>query len=188
MLEIISKNHNFWLAIVKGYGETTYAEDIVQEFYLKIYLKSEKDKSLLSKLITDEMPNIGYIIFILKNMTLDLHRQKSRINKVGLDEIGELEDYYEGDSFGYSLFLQRLDTEMNTWHSYDRKLFMIRLGTYGSMNLDTFGKKQTIRKIAKDIGLGTSSVFNTITNCEDRLRDSLGETWEDFKNGDYEWI
>lgn len=39
-LQVLAKHHNKWLNIVRSLGETIYAEDIVQEMYLKVYEKS----------------------------------------------------------------------------------------------------------------------------------------------------
>jgi DNA-directed RNA polymerase specialized sigma24 family protein len=40
-MEHIYSRHKHWVSIVKKFGEVNYAEDVVQEAYIKVYLTIE---------------------------------------------------------------------------------------------------------------------------------------------------
>ena len=172
MLEALVKKHKFWINIVKSHGEEAYAEDIVQEMYLKVI-----DKNLGEKIYQNGKLNISYVYLILRSMTIDLHRLKARRQKVSIEEIAEIEHEEDLTNDGYAKFLVLLDEEMRTWYWFDRMLFKVYLD-----------EKLSIRDLAEETKISASSVFNTIKNCKDRLRVALGEDWEDYSNNDYELL
>ena len=59
----IYDKHNHWINVVKTFGEEYYAEDVVQEAYLKVYGKEI---------------NEAYFYFTLRSLTADLHRLKNK--------------------------------------------------------------------------------------------------------------
>jgi hypothetical protein len=45
-----------------------------------------------------------------------------------------------------------------------------------------------MRDIAKDSGISLTSIFNTLKNCKERLKEGVGEDYEDFSNNDFDLI
>ena len=71
----------------------------------------------------------------------------------------------------------KIHEEMENWHWYDSMLFKVYKEGNASM-----------RDIAKDSGISLTSIFNTLKNCKERLRDEVGEDYSDFTNQDYDLI
>jgi predicted DNA-binding protein YlxM (UPF0122 family) len=50
----------------------------------------------------------------------------------------------------------------------------------------TTGK--SIITLAKESNISRSSIFQTLKNCKQRIKITVGEDWEDFRNQDFEHI
>ena len=64
-LKIVAKDHKEWVKLVQSFGEDFFAEDIVQESYLRLhkYCKPEN-------IIQDGQVNKGFMYFVLRNLYL----------------------------------------------------------------------------------------------------------------------
>ena len=62
-IDHLVKRHRHWINIVRKFGELTYAEDIVQEAYIKILYKNKEI-------------NEAYFYYTLRSLTADLSRVK----------------------------------------------------------------------------------------------------------------
>ena len=174
-LKQVAKYHDDYLRIVRSYGERVYAEDIVQEMYLRLHKYGEESKILLP----NGEVNKPYIFWTLRNIfkTLCMERQKHK--KVDLDEIkhiGVNYDYITPVEAEYIL-QARFEQEMETWHWYDQMLFKY----YSKF-------KWSYRKASEETNIGYVSIFRTIKHCKERLRENCAEDYEDFINGDFEKI
>lgn len=69
----ICKQHQRWINTVKQFGIFDYAEDIVQEAYLKC--------------IDKESINEAYFYLTLRSLSFDLLRKQKRITKVSIDDV-----------------------------------------------------------------------------------------------------
>lgn len=155
-LEHIYQKHNHWIQIVKRFGIINYAEDIVQEAYIKVQGKEI---------------NEAYFYFILQSMSMDLHRKK--VVKISLTNDGdddcirpEIEQAYQFqqvksryDRIDTEKTLVKLHALMDTWQWYDRMLFTVWVNS---------GK--TIRCFSRDIGIGFMSVYQTIRKCKNNIK------------------
>lgn len=102
-MQRIYDKHKHWIKIVKSFGEEYYAEDIVQEAYLKV---NGKDI------------NEAYFYWTLRSLTMDLHRKK--VIKV---EIEENQITTESD-FDFSN-IENYYKIIDTFEWYDKKLFLL---------------------------------------------------------------
>ena len=137
MMKIYNK-HLHWIKQVEKFGEFTYAEDVVQEAYIKVYNKEI---------------NEAYFYFVLRSLTMDLHRKK--VIKIELnDQILNMPENIEviNDT---SLYFDFIDI----WDWYDKKMFL----TY-------INNKMSMRQLSKELGITFSSVYNTLTNCKNKLK------------------
>jgi hypothetical protein len=45
-----------------------------------------------------------------------------------------------------------------------------------------------MRKIAAKSNISLSSIFNTLKSCKKKIKDSVGEDWQDYLNEDFELL
>lgn len=172
VLTILSKHHKEWVRIVNNFGETDYAEDVVQEVYLRIHKYNYNDK-----VIRDGEPNRALIWIMLRNATHDLNKSYHK-ELLPIDELKDIADEVELDKHEcYERLDKRIQREIDSWHWYDTKLFNLYLN--GEMSM---------RDMAQETGISLTSIFNTLKNCKERLRDNVGDDWTDYLNNDFELI
>jgi RNA polymerase sigma factor (sigma-70 family) len=178
-LNIVAKHHKEYIKIVKSWGEDEYSEDIVQEMYIKLWERVEP-----SRIIKDGQVNKYFVFVTLRRMVVDLQRQRSRVDKVRIGEgfeIGEDFDLIdETEPQKHQAFLrlhELIENEKENWHWYDKMLFELYAKT-----------DMSLRDIEKEVKISYTSAGNTIKRCKHKLKESVGEDYEDFINGDYERI
>lgn len=174
-LKQVAKYHDDYLRIVRSLGEDVYAEDIVQEMYLRLHKYGDLSR-ILQK---DGKVNINYIRCVLYNIYKTLYMARQKHQKVDLNEAKHLTVEYDyiSKKEGEYLLEAKLNEEMRTWHWYDEMLFK-----YYRDNEWSF------RKASRETRIGTKSIFTTIKYCKDRLRENCAEDYEDYINEDYEKI
>jgi len=101
-LKEICKQHKRWINIVKQFGITDFAEDVVQEAYLKCLEK--------------EQINEAYFYLTLRSLSMDLHRKQKQIIKVSIDEINIITEI---DEHNEVLNL------VNDFHWFDKEVFFL---------------------------------------------------------------
>jgi len=174
-LNIVAAQHKDWIKIVNGFGEYNYAEDIVQESYLRL-IKYAKPHNI----IKDGKVSRGYMFFTLRSIYFQYYNSKKRIIKVSIDDdnflqIADNTNIEEQKAF-YKI-CKSIDEVSEDWNWYDRKLFKL----YRDTDL-------SIRKIAKETNISWVSIFNTLKNCKNEIKEKLNEDYEDYKNEDYDRI
>jgi DNA-directed RNA polymerase specialized sigma24 family protein len=171
---ILCRFHNEWVAIVTSFGEAAYAEDIVQEMYIRIH-----DSNAGEKCITNGEPNRAFIWVVLKNTFITYQKEKAKVSKVDINEIKNI-SYLEEDRRkheSYDIIRDKIQKEIQKWHPYDQQLFNIYSTSTDSM-----------RDISKGANISLSSIFNTIKNCKARIKNAVGEDYEDYLNEDFDYI
>ena len=78
----LTKRHKDWINIVKSFGLKDYAEDLVQEMYIRVikYIDDGKDISYKGDI------NYIYVYQCLRHMTLNLQIKKAKINVINIDD------------------------------------------------------------------------------------------------------
>jgi RNA polymerase sigma factor (sigma-70 family) len=165
MLSKLYKKHSKWVNIVNKLGGGDYSEDIVQEMYLK-----------LSKIELKEQTIDTFVYYVLRNMTFDLHRKKSNVFKVDLEDCVFLEYLEDQGKEELETIYERIEDEVEDWHWYDKMLWQL------------YTEDRTMRELAKDTKISLSSIFHTIKTCKERIKIAVGEDYEDYVNEDYEKI
>ena len=173
-INVLCKHHKDWVTIVKSFGEYLYAEDIVQEMYLRIARLKKQEKCVING-----KPNKAYIYLILKNSHIDLTKYRQKNIKVSLYEIDNLTvDEYEQTMFtSYDKIEDKIYSEIDSWIEYDKRLFSLYLKGNISM-----------REISAGANISLTSIFNTIKNCKEKIRIKCGEDYEDYLNEEYNLI
>jgi len=135
------KNHSKWVQVVKNFGEDFFAEDIVMEAYIYIDKKANV--------------NNNYFWSLLRSLTVNLQRQKKKHQITELnDNLIIFDDVYK-ETKSKDYILEYIDS----WYWYDRKLYLLVKSGY------------SMRKIARETGIGFNSIYNTIKNCEQKIKD-----------------
>jgi len=173
-LNIVAKHHKEYVKLIESFGEYFYAEDIVQEAYIKMSKYCNP-----SNIIVNDEVNRGYVYFVLRNLYLDFKKQKEKNPKVSIDELTFFlteEDEQEKHE-AYLKLLHNINNEIDTWHWYDKMLFNVYKD-----------KNKSIREMAKETRISTKSIFQTLKHCKERIKENVKEDYQDFKNEDYELI
>lgn len=174
-LNKVAEHHADYLRIVKSLGVDDLAEDIVQEMYIKISKYCSPERILRE----NGTVNKYYIRCVLYNLVFDYRKQQNKHKKVNIEEVYNLgvEYDYIQETEAYTGLIQLIGEEVETWHWYDRDLFLLYWKTGFS-----------IRKLSEETRISTSSIFQTLKYCKKRIRKNVGEDYEDFMNEDYELL
>jgi RNA polymerase sigma factor (sigma-70 family) len=172
-LKEISKDHKEYVAIAKRMGAGSFAEDIIQEMYLRLI-----NHANLQKLIKDGKCNKIYIYWTIRNTyLLKKNREFKFKENTEIENISlEYKDVTMKEE-SYTKILKKIDDEINTWHWYDKMLFELYRDS---------GK--SIRELSKLTTISVKSIWQTLKHCKARIKEAVGEDWQDFRNTDYERI
>jgi RNA polymerase sigma factor (sigma-70 family) len=187
MLEILSKNHNVWVAMGLSIG---IPEDIVEDFVHETYLRLNKYIDNPEKIMYNETEiNKFYVYVTIKNLWSDYSKAKSKyvvysIDNYSKDYVFDTSDKIVYEEVNYEkeeaqeYILKKINQEVESWdHWYDKKLFKLYYKTDMSM-----------RKLAKETKISVTSIFNSCKNYKEILQSKFGEDFEDYLNGDFNLI
>ena len=144
-------------------GAGDYAEDIVQEMYIKLYELPDPKRILDSK---NSKALVGYFVYlIIRNMIYNYNKVKNKITKVDIDEVeSEYTEYdYDADT-DFELKLLIVETEIEKFRWYDQKIFDL----YHNEGL-------SIRKLSKHSHISSSSIFNTLKNGNEKIKQAYNK-------------
>jgi len=172
----VAERHKEWIAIVKSFGEYDYAEDLVQEMYLTIYKYADE-----SKVIRNGVVSRGYCYFTLRSLYYQYYNSKRKISKVSLDDeeftIQIPNDSQMDEQIAFHKICTMIDDHIDGWRWYENKLFKL----YRDSEL-------SIRGIAAETNISWVSIFNTLKNAKQEIKDKFKEDYLDYKHGDYDKI
>lgn len=175
-LDIIAKDHDKWLKLVESFGEHQYHHDIVQEAYLALYKYTTPEKIIHNGKVSE-----GYMYFTLRTITYQFYNAKTKIQKVSLDDEENILQLVAEDNIeeqeAFHKICTLIDQEMESWSWYNRKLTELYRDT-----------DMSIRKIAAATNISFVSIFNTLKNCKNEIKNKLQEEFEDYKNQDFDKI
>lgn len=172
-IELVSKHHKEYVKTIQSFGEYFYAEDLVQEMYIRLLTKNKEPQVIINGQV-----NRYYIFLTLRSLFVDFYRQKSKVIKVDISEIltlQQIDEIEEHEAFGK--LVDKVNQETKQWHLYDKLLFDLYKNTDKSM-----------RDISNETTISLRSVFKTLKSCKIRLKENVGEDFEDYVNQDYELI
>lgn len=170
-IEQVAKHHKEWVEVIHKLGETDYAEDIVQESYIALMKYADAKK------LIDENGKVkkGYMFFTLRSLYYQFYNKKKKINKVSFDEQWELfDDSNLEEHQAYNDICLMIDEEIENWGWYDKKLFKLYRDTDLSM-----------RDIASETTISLISIFHSIKNYKEILRNKFKNEYDEYKNNDF---
>ena len=173
-LEVLNKRHNEWVGMVRSMGEITYAEDLVQETYIRIHQAKAQDRA-----VQNGKANKNFMYIALRNNHINFARQKAKVKKYQIEDF-KMESRNETPQDWFvanDILEQKIKKVMDNWHWYDRDMFILVATGPDSM-----------RKISRDSTISLSSISNTMKKCRERLKSELNEDFEDYFNKEYKRI
>lgn len=176
-IEELNKYKKDWVNIAASFVGERYAEDIVQESYIRLLKYSDKNKMIFE----NGTVNKSYMWKTIRSVSLNLINER-KYNIFSLEkEKHSLHDEFDSNLVSKEDALEKLlkmmNDEVDTWHWYDKKLYLL----YKDSGM-------SFRTIASETGISWISIYNTIKNCKQRLKDKFQEDFEDYYNEDYELI
>ena len=170
-LEQVAKHHKEWVKTIQKLGEFDYAEDIVQESYIALMKYADESK------LIDANGNVrkGYVFFTLRSLYYQYYNKKKLVNKVPFDGCWELfDDSNIEEQNAYNDICLMIDEEIDNWHWYDKKLFKLYRDTNMSM-----------RDIASETNISLISIFHSIKNYKEILKNKFEKDYQDYITNDY---
>jgi DNA-directed RNA polymerase specialized sigma24 family protein len=170
-LEKVAKHHKEWIKTIQKLGEYDFAEDIVQESYIALMKYANAEK------LIDDNGNVrkGYMFFTLRSLFYQYYNKKKLVNKVSFDGCWELfDDSNIEEHKAYNDICLMIDEEIDNWHWYDKKLFKLYRDTDMSM-----------RDIASETNISLISIFHSIKNYKEILKNKFEKDYQDYITNDY---
>ncbi len=159
-------------------SKPSVSEDLVQEAYLKLHRLDRLDKVVRD----DKTINTRYFYLTLRSVCMNYLKanSKKRDTIVNFTE-DEIEGIYEEDDQSNEAMGNMID-KMNDiidnelgW--FDRQLY--RLYTTSNMSM---------QKLSDETGIAKTTIYNTVRNVKNIIRERLDEDYQDYKNGEFELV
>lgn len=187
IIDVLSKRHNEWIKMAQSFKlSKDDANEIVQEMYLRLHdYTRDVNKIMYSK----KEVNTFYIYITLRNLYYSgftnygkSPKSKKMIlfSEIDTDDFDALinrisEDYDEINDdlmkkINLDVLCDKIDEVIEDWYWYDKKLTKLYLNTDMSM-----------RDISKETKISLSSIFNTLTNAKEKIRQKVGQEYKKYK-------
>lgn len=175
VLNLLASKHNEWVKMARSFGAGDYAEDIVQEMYIRLNKYVDEPERIMYK---DE-PNKLFVWVTLRNLVRNFQNKKKVVvysgDMVEHDREEEAFDYEEAE--GFEKLIDMIWESTNELHWYDKKMFEIYHTTDMSM-----------RDIEKETKISLYSIFDTLKKTKEYVREKIQEDYQDYENGESERI
>lgn len=175
MLDLLAQRHKEWVDMAIAVGcPKPYAEDVVQEVYIRLHKYSDNIKDKL--ILKSGDVNTFYMFVTIRNMVRTMLKEEGTY--VNYEEF-----YYEASDDepdmemerAFNKLINEIKEEANTWGRYHSKLFNVYYMTDFSM-----------RDIADGTGIGLTHIYNNLKIYKNIIRENYSEDYEDLKNKDYD--
>lgn len=160
----IAKHHNEWVRVVNTFGELFYAEDIVQEVYIRLITYSKEEVCILNGDI-----NRAYMYYVLRNTYLLMNRG-NKPTYVSIDNAFNLAANSDTILEAYKELENSIDSEVARWHWYDQRVWEVHRD-----------KGMSIRQIANQSKISSKSIFTTLKACKTRIKEATQDQWDNYK-------
>ena len=161
MLEKLFLRHIDWLKIVKSFGgDHSFAEDVVQDMYLKIGQMIEAGLDINYK----EDINYWYIYMTLKSIFLNHTKRKKKIKYVDSINLPTLRDvgidHIDNYLIDNSIYLvdEKIQGTLKSMHWYDSKV-------WEELQL------KSIAELSRQTDISYRSLYNTKVKIDKKLRE-----------------
>jgi RNA polymerase sigma factor (sigma-70 family) len=152
-------------------GNKVDAQDLVQDLYVIIL---EYDQEKIKKIVEN-----GHLVFWSARVLMNQYVRTNSAFKTKYYTKLRTENYdvknfkyFDGieELVEFENKLQFVKDKMNNLHEYDKLLFEIY-----------FSSGKSIRKLAKDTGISTTSIYTTLKNVKQYLKDEVESEYKEFE-------
>ena len=173
LLDKLAEKYDDWWNMAKSFKVSDdEASELVQEMFIRIYDYVKEPKKIL---YNENEINTFYVYITLRNLYY------SNLKGDKLTFVEEVKDYmvneYELPKYleaskkeHLEKVFNNVDSVIDTWYWYDRKMFELYYRTDMSM-----------RDISSETKITLSSIFNTLSNAKKEIRQRLSEAYEEYK-------
>jgi hypothetical protein len=146
------KRHKDWINIVKSFGLKDYAEDLVQEMYIRVI-----------KYIDDGKGDINYIYVYqcLRHMTLNLQIKKAKINVINIDDYLYKTPPLDNLDQDIEKTYKKINKKLDDMFWYDAKVYRIIEGG------------MSIKELSRQSKISYYSLYRTYNKVKDILKDEI---------------
>jgi hypothetical protein len=173
LIDRLAEKHYDWIRMSKSFGANSeQANELVQSMYVRLvkYVDADSERIMYTK----DKINTYYVYVTLRNLFLsNAHSYKKDADLLheggkSFDEYmhEELDMHYEE---AHKVLFDKIDAVVNDWYWYDKKLWSIH-----------FYDKVSMRGIASDTKISLSSIFNTLKNGKEKVRNEVKEEYENY--------
>ena len=175
VLHLLATKHKEWVKMAHSFGAGSYAEDIVQEMYIRLNKYVEDPERIMYK----GEPNKLFVWVTLRNMVRNHQNKKDLMvysgDMVEYDQEEDLFDYDE--AYGFEKLIEKIWESTSELHWYDKKMFEIYHTTDMSM-----------RDIENETKISLYSIFDTLKKTKQYVTETNKEHYQDYENQDYDKI
>jgi RNA polymerase sigma factor (sigma-70 family) len=168
LLNLLAAYHKEWIKMAYKFGAGAYAEDIVQEMYLRLNKYVDDPE----RIMYGDEPNKLFIWVTLRNMVRKFQDKK--------DLLVFVDEYHDHDEFSEELgreneesldrFLDTIFDKAREMHWFDYKMFEL----YHTTDL-------SMRDIEKETTISLRTIFTTLNKAKEYVRENLYEEYEEYK-------
>jgi len=171
LIDRLAEKHYDWIRMSKSFGANSeQANELVQSMYVRLvkYVDADSERIMYTK---DEV-NTYYVYVTLRNLYLsNTHSYKSDADLEDSSAFGSKYSMYRDLDLEYEeahkALFDKIDAVVNEWYWYDKKLWGIH-----------FYDKVSMRGIASDTKISLSSIFNTLKNGKEKVRNEVSKEYE----------
>ena len=175
VLDLLASYHKEWLKMARSFGAEDFAEDVVQNMYIRLNKYVEDPERIMYK----GQPNKLFVWVTLRNMVRQFQKKKDLMvysgDMVEYDQAEQEFDMVEAQ--GFEKLIDKVWQSMEGLHWYDKKMFEVYHTTGMSM-----------RDIEKETGISLYSIFDTLKKSKEYVRKEINEDYEDYTNGEADLI
>ena len=188
ILDILYNKHQDWFNMAKSFGlSNDDANEIVQEMYMRIY---DYTKDIKKIMYNETEVNTFYIYITLRNLYysnfakygksiktkkifLFTEMDDNSIKRVYNNYYEDYESYMQTVSKKKSLdkLHEKIEQTIDSWYWYDKKLTKLY-----------FDSGMSMRDLSKETKISLSSIFNTLTNAKEKIRQNTKEEYKKYKS------
>lgn len=156
--------------MAKSFGcDDESANELVQEMYMKMIRHVDNVNRIM---YSEEEINTYYVYLSLRNLYLDGFHRYNRDGhfqiKDSVDK--EFSEPNMDEILSKESLLGKIEDVVSDWYWYDKKMWDIH-----------FYDKKSMRKISKETKISLSSIFITLSNAKERIREETSREYSKYK-------
>jgi len=169
VIDLVADKHDDWIHMARSFGcSEDDANELVQEMYIRIHRYVESPEKIM---YNETEVNTYYIYVTLRNLFLSNFHIMRKNNHIQLeDDMAVADEPIHFDyEHSFSKLIHKIDSMVNDWYWYDKKLWEIH-----------FNKEMSMRRISKETKISLSSIFNTLKNGKTKIRQGAIEEYKEY--------